>query len=281
MPAGCLLRPLLRPLISSPSSRPQLQAYSLLSSFSDHSSCRSRPLFSDDPVERGTVSVVYRHTLKTQRPTTIRWQNELENSASFIGTVDSPLKTFTTSTGILCAYTRLKLQPPSRSKKFLTIFLNMWEDMAELCIQHLKPNDCIYVSGYLRSYTKEHNNGNIILYHKVIVKEINYVANNKQKTHNTEDQGESALEKQRNRLYLWQVFFANPYEWRDLRKCKVNPNQPDFKHKGTGEALWLKPNDPKWIFRQLQLQDSRMHDMGLQENRISRSSLSPLSYSDC
>lgn len=78
---------------------------------------------------------------------------------------------------------------------------------------------------------------------------------------------ESPLEKQRKRLYLWQVFFANPYEWQDLRKCKVNQNQPDFKHKGSGEALWLRPHDPPWIARQLQLQDSRMADMGLHSSK--------------
>ncbi|KAI3807261.1 hypothetical protein L1987_23186 [Smallanthus sonchifolius] len=260
---GSRLRPLLRPLSSSPFSQPKLQALSLSSSSSDDSSCRSPRVFVDDP---GTGSIAYRHTLRTQRPPTIRWQKELENSASFIGTVISPLKTFTTAGGIL-VHTQLKVEPPSGSKKFVRIFLDMWDDMAELSIQHLKPNDYIYVSGYLQSFTRALENGNVILYHKVLVKEINFVANSNQKSNNTEDQEESPFEKRRKRLYLWQVFFANPYEWQDLRKRKVNPSQPDFKHKGSGEALWLSSRDPPWVTRQLQLQDSRMGDMGLRSSR--------------
>lgn len=90
------------------------------------------------------------------------------------------------------------------------------------------------------------------------------------------DGRESVLERERKRLHLWQVFFANPYEWWDLRKCKTNPRQPDFKHKGTDEALWL-PRDPPWILRQLQLQDSRMCETGLFN---SRSNLSKFTYND-
>ncbi|KAI3762896.1 hypothetical protein L1987_53338 [Smallanthus sonchifolius] len=125
----------------------------------------------------------------------------------------------------------------------------------------------IYVSGYLRSFTRALENGNVILYPKLLVKEINFVANGNQKSNNTEDQEESPIEKRRKRLYLWQVFFANPYEWQDLRKRKVNPSRPDFKHKGSGEALWLSPHDPPWVTRQLQLQDSRMGDMGFRSPR--------------
>jgi len=66
------------------------------------------------------------------------------------------------------------------------------------------------------------------------------------------------MQNNQNRLHLWQVFFANPNEWWDQRKHKLNPNQPDFKHKDTGEALWLSTYDPPWVRRQLQLLDSKM-----------------------
>lgn len=54
------------------------------------------------------------------------------------------------------------------------------------------------------------------------------------------------------------MFFANPSEWWDQRKRKRNPKQPDFKHKDTGEALWLSNNDPPWVNKQLQLLDSKL-----------------------
>ncbi|KAL0897311.1 hypothetical protein Bca101_081272 [Brassica carinata] len=58
-----------------------------------------------------------------------------------------------------------------------------------------------------------------------------------------------------DKIYLWQVFFANPHEWWDKRKSKTNPRQPDFKHKDTGEALWLDSDVPVWVTRQLELYD--------------------------
>ncbi|PWA81305.1 primosome PriB/single-strand DNA-binding protein [Artemisia annua] len=69
---------------------------------------------------------------------------------------------------------------------FLCVLLNMWDDMAELSTQHIKPNDYIYVSGYLRSFGKASDNGNFILKNKVIVQELNFVANNGTKNENIE-----------------------------------------------------------------------------------------------
>ncbi|ESQ30815.1 hypothetical protein EUTSA_v10011640mg [Eutrema salsugineum] len=53
------------------------------------------------------------------------------------------------------------------------------------------------------------------------------------------------------------VFFANPQEWWDNRRDKLNPRWPDFKHKDTGEALWLHSDTPVWVSRQLELLDQR------------------------
>lgn len=59
-------------------------------------------------------------------------------------------------------------------------------------------------------------------------------------------------------MHLWQVFFASPHEWWDNRRGKKSPWTPDFKHKDTKECLWLKPDDPPWVRKQLQLYDSNM-----------------------
>ncbi|RRT81566.1 hypothetical protein BHE74_00008267 [Ensete ventricosum] len=72
---------------------------------------------------------------------------------------------------------------------------------------------------------------------------------------------------------LWQAFFANPVDWWDNRKNKVaelsslqflqrNPKYPDFKHKDTGEALWIDSmNNPHWVKSQLAILDSRMSSL--------------------
>lgn len=63
----------------------------------------------------------------------------------------------------------------------------------------------------------------------------------------------SHLQSYTNRLHLWQLLFASPDEWHDQRRSKTNPKQPDFKHKSTGEALWLSASDPPWVKKQVEL----------------------------
>ena len=43
----------------------------------------------------------------------------------------------------------------------------MWEEMAEMAMHHLKPNDFVYVSGNLRSYIKADRNGNPRIWYEV------------------------------------------------------------------------------------------------------------------
>ncbi|KAH1119988.1 hypothetical protein GYH30_048369 [Glycine max] len=98
----------------------------------------------------------------------------------------------------------------------------MWHNVAELATEHLKATDFIHVSGSLGSFTKPDANGILQLNYKKI------------------------------------LFSSNPNEWWDQRKRKRNPKQPDFKHKDTGEAQWLREYDPPWVKKQLQLFDSKI-----------------------
>lgn len=50
---------------------------------------------------------------------------------------------------------------------FSRVFLIMWNSVAELASEHLKPNDFIYVSGSLASYTKPDATGSFRLNYKV------------------------------------------------------------------------------------------------------------------
>lgn len=71
-----------------------------------------------------------------------------------------------------------------------------------------------------------------------------------------------------DRLRLWQVFFANPYEWWDNRQSKSWANYPDFKHKDTREKIWLRPDDPPWIRKQLELHDLEVAENGHKASRL-------------
>lgn len=51
----------------------------------------------------------------------------------------------------------------------------------------------------------------------------------------------------------WQAFFADPSAYYDNRVNKRNPNGPDFKHKQSGEGLWLGGQypAPAWVLQRL------------------------------
>ncbi|CAA3003999.1 Hypothetical predicted protein, partial [Olea europaea subsp. europaea] len=80
---------------------------------------------------------------------------------------------------------------------------------------------------------------------------------------------------------IWKAFFANPLEWWHNRKNKRSPNYPDFKHKDTGEALWVESRyNPPWVKSQLAILDSRMesfldHSSSMHVNFISTDRLGP------
>jgi pentatricopeptide repeat protein len=47
---------------------------------------------------------------------------------------------------------------------------------------------------------------------------------------------------------LWREFFVDPSHWWDHRPEKINERYPDFKHKKTGEALWIEDRrNPAWV----------------------------------
>ncbi|CAN6292700.1 unnamed protein product [Urochloa humidicola] len=69
-----------------------------------------------------------------------------------------------------------------------------------------------------------------------------------------------------DRLHLWQVFFANPYEWWDNRQSKPWASYPDFKHNDTREKIWLHPDNPPWVRKQLELHDLEVAENGHKGN---------------
>ncbi|CAM8945704.1 unnamed protein product [Rhodiola kirilowii] len=232
------------------------------------SSERRRWLFPDEEGE----SAVYKHAMKFQRPSVMKWSNrltKLENQVSLIGSVLWPLTVYEFG-GRFLATTDIDVKAHATSSSF-RIRLQFWDKLGRMCSQHLKPKDYIYVSGQLEQFVDR----NSVKRYKVNVKELNYVTRRGEISpsptyYQSESRGETPSEKRKNRLHLWQLFFTNPQEWWDNRKDKRNPRAPDFKHKDTGEVLWLpSPNDPPWVATQLQLQDSRMANYNPMRSRYS------------
>ncbi|XP_050205078.1 protein OSB1, mitochondrial-like [Mercurialis annua] len=221
----------------------------------------------------GKGSAVYRQILRRQRPTTMRCKPELYNNVSFIGRVDRPLLIYNTKDDRFGGFTYFKVENPSNPNRMIRMLMEMWDDMAKIGVQHLKQNDYIYVSGRLGCFEKGNENGQLTLIYKVIVEEFCYVAELKQRPifkkaeelpseaskyideSKSGDESGMELGRYESHLLLWQLFFCKPSEWWDRRKRKQNSDSPDFMHKYNGEKLWLRPDDPPWVRRQLQSLD--------------------------
>uniref|UniRef100_A0A7N0TQN4 Uncharacterized protein n=1 Tax=Kalanchoe fedtschenkoi TaxID=63787 RepID=A0A7N0TQN4_KALFE len=117
--------------------------------FCTASAPRSRRCFFPD--EEEGESAVYTHAMKFQRPSVMKWSErlaKLENLVSLIGSVYWPIKVYETKHGPVGprfgATTLLDVKTPHDSSS--SFRLQMWDDMARMCSQHLKPKDFIYVS---------------------------------------------------------------------------------------------------------------------------------------
>lgn len=62
-----------------------------------------------------------------------------------------------------------------------------------------------------------------------------------------------------------------PLNFKSILLCDLqkNPKYPDFKHKDTGEALWVEGRyNPSWVKSQLAILDSRMESFRDQDARM-------------
>ncbi|KAI4997911.1 hypothetical protein ZWY2020_053253 [Hordeum vulgare] len=224
-------------------------------------------------------SMAYRMSML--RPPTVARKKDIisSNSCSLIGRLNAPVRLhLNSSEEDPKAYTFLCVTPSSSSSSSSTssnfqVTLQMKGDLANVCLKHLKYKDLVHVSGFLNSYHKVSETGELYIH----VKELNYVYDPK-KARNDNDSVDPAstpsadtqtLEetKCRERLRLWQVFFASPYEWWDNRQYKPYAGCPDFKHKDTREQLWLHPDDPPWVIKQLKLIDQQTAESGRRDGK--------------
>ncbi|CAA7048070.1 unnamed protein product [Microthlaspi erraticum] len=215
-------------------------------------------------------SPVYHHARLFRKPLSTRFKSNLSNSISLMGFVDRPLRVLDTESDRFGVSTLLRVKDPRDPNRSFRIALSMWDVTARKCIEHLKPNDFIHVSGRLDSCCRNENSG-LGLDYQVKVTEVNYVMapqshaldsqipqKPKPETVSLKVVKEEGVEETKNdKIHLWQDLFANPDKWRDNRRNNKKPTQPDFKHKETDEALWLDADTPVWVTKQLESFDQR------------------------
>ncbi|KAI5680159.1 hypothetical protein M9H77_01386 [Catharanthus roseus] len=208
------------------------------------------------------------------RPAEIQWKKELCNSVQLIGIVATPVQIKHLSSGKVVAWSRLAVKKSQNETAWIN--LTFWDELAHVAIQHVEKGHQIYVSGRLVSDTVESDEGKQQTYYKVVVQQINFVERSASpvalydKDFSNMATGSLGIHAGKRKAYkaanstgsteeLWQAFFANPTEWWDNRRNKKSPNYPDFKHKDTGEALWVEGRyNPNWVKSQLAILDSRM-----------------------
>ncbi|KAK9057353.1 hypothetical protein SSX86_022188 [Deinandra increscens subsp. villosa] len=210
------------------------------------------------------------------RPSEVPWSKELWNSVQLIGAVGTPVEFKQLSSGKVLAWCRLAVKKSATDTTWIS--LTFWDEMAHIASQHVVKGQQIHVSGRLVSDTVDSDDGKQQTYYKVVVQQLNFVektlppaaaSNDGDFNYNYSSNSSSMSTGRKPKNYaangtgsveeLWQAFFANPAEWWDNRKNKRGPNYPDFKHKDTGEALWVDGRlNPAWVESQLSVLDSRM-----------------------
>ncbi|PHT52890.1 Protein OSB2, chloroplastic [Capsicum baccatum] len=246
-------------------------------------SCRIRCSFDYNSSVNGNVGVYEYERYATgfsqyPRPSEIQWKKELCNSVQLIGNVALPVQIKHLNSGKVVAWTRLAVRKSQNDTTWIN--LTFWDELANVANQHIEKGQQIYVSGRLISDTVEGDDGKEQTYYKVVVQQLNFVEKNSPPIapYNGDSNSMAPRKKQNNYAgnttgsteELWQAFFANPLEWWDNRKNKRSPNYPDFKHKDTGEALWVEGRyNPTWVKSQLAVLDSKMesfHDQNDSRN---------------
>ncbi|OMP08828.1 Primosome PriB/single-strand DNA-binding protein [Corchorus olitorius] len=217
------------------------------------------------------------------KPQEIPWRKELCNTVHLIGNVGAPLEIRHLPSGKVVAWTRLAVKKSSTDTTWIN--LTFWDEMALTAHQHVEKGQQIHVCGRLVSDIVDGDDGKQQTYYKVVVQQINFVERSSSSVASY-DRGFSGMSNRKfgnnggNNMdspqELWQAFFANPSEWWDNRKNKRSPKYPDFKHKDTGEALWIEGrNNPHWVKSQLEILDERMSSFQGEDERMAADSFLP------
>ncbi|KAK7277589.1 hypothetical protein RJT34_22604 [Clitoria ternatea] len=230
---------------------------------------------------KGNVKLKCSATMSTvayPKPPEIPWKKELCNSVNLIGIVAAPVEIKHFPSGKVGAWTRISVKKNATQTSWINV--TFWDDLAHVASQHLLKGHQIYVSGRLVTDTVESDDGKNQTYYKVVAQQLNFIEKGISSLSSQDYESDfaaagsgkkvsSAANSTGSVVELWQAFFANPGEWWDNRNKKRNPKAPDFKHKDTGEALWIEGRyNPPWVKSQLEILDMRMASYAGQNARM-------------
>ncbi|XP_026453740.1 protein OSB3, chloroplastic/mitochondrial-like isoform X1 [Papaver somniferum] len=206
------------------------------------------------------------------KPSEIPWQSNKTNSSNLIGSISMPVQFQdeypdgkSTVIAILSRDSAPHLRIPIIFKGCL----------ADIAAEHLKEKDVIHVAGHLSGdslppkFVKEYGHFGIqVMAHSISFIKVPFQGNQTVQTYTTYTQGGQISRQSVNTLKdtLWRDLFDNPSQWADYRKDKLNgllkPKHPDFKHKDSGQPLWIN-SAPKWAISELQITSGKGEESSL------------------
>ncbi|KAG0482455.1 hypothetical protein HPP92_010539 [Vanilla planifolia] len=199
------------------------------------------------------------------RPCEIPFQAKVANSVHLVGTISSDVSLQTQADGSHASVTVLlheNIENLRHSSRF-RIPVIFQGDLAEIAACHLKENDHIYVSGQLIGDALLSATNDAKANIKLLARSLNFVegansSDHKKILHKRDklSSADSGIVKSDNASKsLWEDLLVEAQNWFDNREKKlkglVNPKSPDFKHKETGNGLWLD-TAPGWVLPKLE-----------------------------
>ncbi|KAI3865499.1 hypothetical protein MKW92_009388 [Papaver armeniacum] len=211
----------------------------------------------------------YMGNLDWPKPSEIPWQSNKANSINLIGSISMPVQFQDEYPDGKSTVIAILSRDSAPHLRIPIIFKGCLADMAA---KHLKEKDVIYVAGHLSGdslppkFVKEYGHFGI----QVTAHSISFIKEPFQgnQTYTTYTQGGQTSGQSVNALKdtLWRDLFDNPGQWDDYRKDKLNglvkPKHPDFKHRDSGQPLWIN-SAPKWAISELQITSGKGEESSL------------------
>lgn len=181
-----------------------------------------------------------------KRPEVMEWQDDMAvNRVSFIGTIGRDVDIKYLDSGKIVASSSIKVKRRIREDSWFLV--EFWGDLAEVAAAHLKKDSYVFVSGSVWVETFLGKDGLQKTLGKVVVQDLKFVQSNFQDAERVISGHDMSIEEQ------WKDVFDNPSHWWDNRSNKINPKSPDYRHKFSGNPLWINSRfTPPWVQERLE-----------------------------
>lgn len=191
------------------------------------------------------------------RPSEVPFQPKVANLVHLVGTVGVPVQLQTLPNGMYAAVSVL-VQDNTKGLPQFWIPIIFQGDLAQCAACHLKENDLIYITGQLSGDVPTFTIKDAQTKIQVFAHSLSFVQKGLEKEgqrvsgkHKAASDSSAELGENSSVLHLWNGLLANPHEWWDNRSSQSYPKSAAFKHKESGQLLWINESTPEWVLSKL------------------------------